>query len=88
MVSGSAPTQGSASVGQDAELGAPHANIALPIIYAMTIVSSAIGEWNYYLLGSALEVAALAAIVSYAWTWPKLGSAEVPFRRLSDHETP
>jgi len=52
------------------------ANIALSIIYALTIIVGAIGEWNYYLLGSALEVAALAAIVYYAWTWPKLGSAD------------
>ena len=50
------------------------ANIALSIVYALTIVGGAIGEWNYYLLGSALEVAALAAIVHYAWTWPQLGA--------------
>ena len=48
------------------------ANIALPIIYALTIVIAAIGEWNYYILGSVIEVALLAAILYYAWTWPKL----------------
>ena len=47
------------------------ANIALSVIYILTIVGGAIGEWNYYLLGSALEVMLLAAIVYYAWTWPK-----------------
>jgi hypothetical protein len=47
------------------------ANIALGIIYALTIIAGAIGEWNYYILGSAIEVALLAAIVYYAWTWPK-----------------
>ena len=47
------------------------ANIALSIIYALTIIAGAIGEWNYYILGSAIEVALLAAIVYYAWTWPK-----------------
>ena len=47
------------------------ANIALSIIYALTIIGGAIGEWNYYILGSILEVALLAAIVYYAWTWPK-----------------
>jgi hypothetical protein len=52
------------------------ANIALSVMYALTIVAGAIGEWNYYLLGSALEVAALAAIVYYAWTWPELGSTD------------
>lgn len=31
----------------------------------------AIGEWSYYVLGSAIEVGLLAAIVHYAWTWPK-----------------
>jgi len=47
------------------------ANIALAVIYAVTIVGGAIGEWGYYVLGSAIEVALLAAIVFYAWTWPK-----------------
>jgi hypothetical protein len=47
------------------------ANIALSIVYALTIIAGAIGEWNYYILGSAIEVALLAAIVYYAWTWPK-----------------
>jgi hypothetical protein len=47
------------------------ANIALSIMYTLTIIAGAIGEWNYYILGSAIEVALLAAIVYYAWTWPK-----------------
>jgi hypothetical protein len=47
------------------------ANIALSIMYALTIVAGAIDEWNYYILGSAIEVALLAAVVYYAWTWPK-----------------
>jgi hypothetical protein len=47
------------------------ANIALGIVYALTIIAGAIGEWNYYILGSAIEVALLAALVYYAWTWPK-----------------
>ena len=46
-------------------------NIALSIVYALTIIAGAIGEWTYYLLGSAIEVALLAAIVYYAWTWPR-----------------
>jgi len=49
------------------------ANIALSIVYALSIIAGAIGDGNYYyLLGSALEVALLAAIAYYAWTWPKL----------------
>ena len=47
------------------------ANIALAVIYALTIIAGAIGEWNYYILGSAIEVVLLATIVYYAWTWPK-----------------
>jgi Family of unknown function (DUF6326) len=47
------------------------ANIALGVVYALAIVAGAIGEWGYYILGSAIEVALLAAIVYYAWTWPK-----------------
>lgn len=47
------------------------ANIALSIMYALTIIAGAIGEWNYYILGSAIEVVLLAAIVYYAWSWPK-----------------
>ena len=47
------------------------ANIMLSIVYALTISAGAIGEWGYYILGSAVEVALLAAIVYYAWTWPK-----------------
>jgi hypothetical protein len=47
------------------------ANIALGLVYAITIIAGAIGEWGYYVLGSGIEVALLAAIVYYAWTWPK-----------------
>jgi Family of unknown function (DUF6326) len=47
------------------------ANIALSVVYALTIVASAVGEWNYYILGSAVEAALLAAVVYYAWTWPR-----------------
>ena len=46
-------------------------NIGLSAVYALTIVGGAIGEWNYYLLGSAIEVVLLAAVAYYAWTWPK-----------------
>ena len=51
------------------------ANIALGIVYALAIIAGAIGEWSYYVLGSAVEVALLAAVVYYAWTWPKLPTA-------------
>ena len=48
------------------------ANIVLSIIYAITIIAGAVGEWSYYILGSTIEVALLMAIAYYAWTWPKL----------------
>ena len=51
------------------------ANMALSIIYALTIIAGAVGEWNYYLLGSVVEVALLAAVFHYARTWPKLAPA-------------
>lgn len=47
------------------------ANIALSVSYALTIIAGAIGDWNYFILGSAIEVVLLAAIVYFAWTWPK-----------------
>ncbi len=50
-------------------------NIALGIVYAFTIVAGAIGEWSYYILGSAVEFGLLGAIVYYAWTWPTEGQA-------------
>jgi hypothetical protein len=45
-------------------------NIALAIVYAVSIVAATIGEWTYYVLGSLIEAALLAAVVFYAWTWP------------------
>jgi hypothetical protein len=51
------------------------ANIALGVVYVLSIIAGAIGEWNYYILGSAIEVALLAAIVYYAWTWPEVTRA-------------
>ena len=47
------------------------ANIALGIVYALTIIAGAIGEWGYYIFGGAIEIALLAAVLYYAWTWPK-----------------
>ena len=46
-------------------------NIALALVYAVSIVAATIGEWTYYLLGSVIEAALLMAVVFYAWTWPK-----------------
>ena len=49
-------------------------------LLAVTIAGGAIGEWNYYVLASAVEVALLATVVYYAWTWPKLMPAALPAR--------
>jgi hypothetical protein len=63
------------------------ANIALAIVYALTIIAGAIGEWNYYILGSAIEVALLAAIVYYAWAWPKAATpASATGREAAPHD--
>ncbi len=46
-------------------------NIVVALLYAVSIVASCIGEgWAYYLLGSAVEVMLLVAIIRTAWTWP------------------
>jgi Family of unknown function (DUF6326) len=45
------------------------ANLGLSVVYAATIVAGAIGEWTYYVLGSAVEVALLAAVAYHAWNW-------------------
>lgn len=58
------------------------ANIGLSILYVLTIVAGAIGEWNYYILGSAVEVALLVAVVYYAWSWPKLGTPTSTNRKI------
>lgn len=45
------------------------ANLVVPVLYAVTVVGSAVGEWSYYLLGSFVEVVLLAGVVYHAWTW-------------------
>jgi hypothetical protein len=47
------------------------ANILLAIVFGLTIVAGAIGEWNYYILASVIEIALLATIVYLAWSWPR-----------------
>jgi hypothetical protein len=52
-------------------------NIVVAVLYAVTIAAGAIGEWNYYILGSLTEAALLAGVVYYAWTWPKAADAAI-----------
>ena len=47
-------------------------SLVVAAVYAITIVAAAIGEWNYYLFASAVEIALLAGVGYYAWTWPRL----------------
>lgn len=51
------------------------ANLILAILYVVTIAGGAVGEWNYYILGSVMEVALLAGVAYVAWTWPKTTDA-------------
>lgn len=46
-------------------------NMIVAAGYGLTVIGSAVGEWNYYLLGSAVEVILLALVIHHAWTWPK-----------------
>jgi Family of unknown function (DUF6326) len=46
-------------------------NLALATLYVVSIVVATIGEWSYYILGSLIESALLAAVVFHAWTWLK-----------------
>lgn len=48
-------------------------NLAMSLVYALSIVVSAVGEdWAYYVIGSVVEVLLLAAIARAAWTWPRV----------------
>jgi len=48
------------------------ANIVVSLIYAASVVASAIGEsWSYYIVGSVVEVLLMFAIARIAWTWPR-----------------
>lgn len=53
------------------------ANIGLGALYALTIIAGAVDERSqyYYVVGSAIEVALLAAIIYYAWFWPRASTA-------------
>lgn len=47
-------------------------NMVASLIYAASIVVSAVGEtWGYYIIGSVVEVLLLLTIARLAWTWPR-----------------
>ena len=53
------------------------ANIVLASLYAITILGGAVGEWNYYVLGSLVETALLLLVIRHAWTWSATDGAAV-----------
>jgi hypothetical protein len=57
-------------------------NIGFSVAYALTIVVGAIGEWNYWIVGSAVEIALLGSVAYYAWTWPRLASSRTTTERV------
>lgn len=38
-------------------------------LYLVSIVGLAIGEWNYYILGSVVEAVFFVLVIRHAWTW-------------------
>ena len=46
-------------------------NIVLAALYVISIVASVFGEDAYFVFLSVMEIAMLALIAWYAWTWPK-----------------
>ncbi len=52
------------------------ANVTVSLLYAVTVVGSAVGEsWAYYVIGSAVEVVLLLLIAGTAWRWSPPGRA-------------
>ena len=43
-------------------------NIVVAGIYALTVIGGAVGEWSYYVFGSAVEALLLFAVIYYART--------------------
>lgn len=41
-------------------------NTILAGVYAVIVVGNAVGEWNYYILGSAVEAGLLVGVIYYA----------------------
>lgn len=44
-------------------------NLVVSVVFAVTIVGAAIGEWGYYLFASAIELGLLAVIFVLALRW-------------------
>ncbi|HEV8013408.1 MAG TPA: hypothetical protein VGP34_04960, partial [Pontimonas sp.] len=46
-------------------------NIVVASLFLITVIGGAIGEWGYYVLGSAVEAVLLSAIIVLATRWRK-----------------
>lgn len=44
-------------------------NMTVAVFYALASLGSAVGEWNYFILGSVVEAVLLLVVVHHAWTW-------------------
>jgi hypothetical protein len=63
-------------------------NLILATLYAAVSIGNAVGEtWTYFfILAVGLEVAVLALVLRYAWTWPRTppsASTNPPTNRMS-----
>lgn len=45
------------------------ANVVVAALYTLIIVAGAIGEWGYYIFGSAVEVVLLVSLIRTARAW-------------------
>ena len=55
-------------------------NIVVACFYAVASLGSAVGEWNYFILGSVIEALLLVVVVHHAWTWPEQASTSARAR--------
>lgn len=46
-------------------------NVIVASVFLVTVIGGALGEWSYYVLGSAFEAVLLAGIIAVAASWRK-----------------
>ena len=52
------------------------ANLAVSVVYLLSIVVAAVGEsWAYYVVGSVVEGVLLVVVAAVAWNWPRADDA-------------
>lgn len=67
--------------------GNRRANLAIAPVYVLVSAFTAVGEsWTYYFgFAVGLELLVLAAIIRWAWTWPRATRAAVEHARVRAH---